>query len=159
MPYPKRSSKVLGKAERRISSLASIASSLDLGNGLTLQTYSSSIEATRQKLAAYNTTLSNLALLYDEMLEAEQRLADLNERMLMGVLTKYGRNSIEYEMAGGKRKRQRRTVKSVSTSDTEQPATAPSLTANTSVNSNANISANPDGNTSTNTSSNGQSAR
>lgn len=140
MPYPKRSSKVLGKAERRASSLASIAPSLDLGNGLTLQTYTSSIETTRQKVAAYNTTLSNLAQLYDEMMESEQRLSDLNERMLMGVLTKYGRNSIEYEMAGGKRKRQKRTVKSDATSEAEQPATetVPSLLASANGSTSAN---------------------
>lgn len=111
MPYAKRSSKVLEKAERRMSSLISIDTALDLGSGLTLQTYSSNIETVRQKLAAYNTILSNLTQLYNEMLESEQQLADLNERMLTGIVTKYGRNSTEYEMAGGKRKRQKRTTK------------------------------------------------
>jgi hypothetical protein len=116
MPYRKRSSPVLDKAERRLSSLKSIDSALDLGSGLTLQFYSDSIETARQRLAAYNTMLSNLTQTYNEMLAAEQILADLNMRMLTGVLTKYGKNSTEYEMAGGKRTKQKRSAKAAVTS-------------------------------------------
>ncbi len=108
MPYRKRSSPVLEKSERRAASIGSIDLNLDLGNGLTLPGYITSIEIVRQKVAEYNTMLSNVAQLYDEMMVAEQQLADLNTRMLAGVLTKYGRNSIEYEMAGGKRSKSKR---------------------------------------------------
>lgn len=111
MPFRKRSSPTVEKAERRLASLKSIDLSLDLGSGLTLQAYTNGIERARERLNTYNTMLSNLTQIYNEMLEAEQILADLNVRMLTGVLTKYGRNSTEYEMAGGKRTRQKRSVK------------------------------------------------
>lgn len=138
MPYAKRSSKVLEKAERRMSSLISIDTALDLGSGLTLQTYSSNIEIVRQKLAAYNTVLSNLTQLYNEMLESEQQLADLNERMLTGVVTKYGRNSTEYEMAGGKRKRQKRAAKSTPAASTNTGASTASTAPTSSVSATSN---------------------
>lgn len=36
------------------------------------------------------------------------KLKDLNERILTGVATKYGKNSTQYEMAGGKKKSERK---------------------------------------------------
>lgn len=138
MPYAKRSSKVLEKAERRMSSIMSIDAALDFGSGLTLQTYSSNIETVRQKLAAYNTILSNLTQLYNEMLESEQQLADLNERMLTGIVTKYGRNSTEYEMAGGKRKRQKRTAKSAPAASTNTGTSTASTASTSSVSATSN---------------------
>ncbi len=49
---------VLKKAKRRIAGLEAIAGALDLGNGLTIEKFSKTIEETHQKLAAYNTALS-----------------------------------------------------------------------------------------------------
>jgi hypothetical protein len=82
-----------------------------LGNGLTLPYYLEMIESTRQKLEAYNTALAQISRLYDEAIAAEALLTDLNERMFSGVLTKYGRNSIQYRMVGGKPRGRSRTTK------------------------------------------------
>jgi hypothetical protein len=45
---------------------------------------------------------------YTAMLEAEKSLQYLTEHMLIGVAWKYGKNSSEYEMAGGIRKSDRK---------------------------------------------------
>lgn len=104
----KRTSQVLEKAARRAASITSIDPNLDVSNGLTLFAYSSLIETMRNKENIYNTALSNLDKIYREMLETEQQLADMTEHILMGIGAKYGKSSVEYGMAGGVPKNQRR---------------------------------------------------
>jgi hypothetical protein len=104
----KRTSQVLEKAARRAASISSIDPNLDVSNGLTLFAYSSLIETMRNKENSYNTALSNLDKIYREMLETEQQLADMTEHILMGIGVKYGKSSVEYGMAGGVPKNQRR---------------------------------------------------
>ncbi|MBW4424792.1 MAG: hypothetical protein KME50_10145 [Nostoc desertorum CM1-VF14] len=104
----KRTSQVLEKAARRAASITSIDPNLDVSNGLTLFAYSSLIEVMRNKENTYNTALSNLDKIYREMLETEQQLADMTEHILMGIGAKYGKSSVEYGMAGGVPKNQRR---------------------------------------------------
>ncbi|BDI15262.1 hypothetical protein ANSO36C_10640 [Nostoc cf. commune SO-36] len=104
----KRTSQVLEKAARRAASITSIDPNLDVNNGLTLFAYSSLIETMRNKENSYNTALSNLDKIYREMLETEQQLADMTEHILMGIGAKYGKSSVEYGMAGGVPKNQRR---------------------------------------------------
>jgi len=117
MARRKRSSKVLEKASRRIASLRSISPNLNLGNGLTVETYTELITDLNDKLSTYNTVLSTVDKIYNDMLTAEQKLGDYSEHMLLGVATKFGKNSDEYEMAGGvkksDRKRSTRKVSSV----------------------------------------------
>jgi hypothetical protein len=108
MARRKRSSQVLEKAVRRASGINSIDPNLDVGNGLTLPAFLSLIETMRNKENAYNSALSQLDKLYREMLETEGQLADMAEHILMGVGTRYGKSSIEYGMAGGVPKNQRR---------------------------------------------------
>jgi hypothetical protein len=110
MARRKRSSRILDKAQRRIAGLKSIDLALNLGNGLTIQSFLTLIEETRQKLEAYNTALSMVDQTYNNALEAERSLSELSERMLIGVASKYGKSSNEYEMAGGARRYDRRRV-------------------------------------------------
>jgi hypothetical protein len=104
----KRTSQTLEKAVRRAASLSSISANLDLGNGLTLPAFSTLIETMRTRENAYNSALSNIDKLYREMLETESELGDMAEHMLLGVATRYGKSSVEYSMAGGVPKNQRR---------------------------------------------------
>ena len=99
---------MLEKAARRAAGINSIDPNLDLGNGLTLPAFSTLIETMRTRENAYNTALSNLDKLYREMLETERELGDMAEHMLLGVATRYGKSSVEYGMAGGVPKNQRR---------------------------------------------------
>ena len=108
MARRKRTSLVLEKAVRRAASINSIDPSLDLGNKLTLPAFSTLIETMRTRENAYNSALSSLDKLYREMLETEDELGDMTEHMLMAVGTRYGKSSVEYGMAGGVPKNQRR---------------------------------------------------
>ncbi|MCY7278068.1 MAG: hypothetical protein LH702_31115 [Phormidesmis sp. CAN_BIN44] len=108
MARRKRSSKVLEKADRRIASLRSINPDLNLGNGLTVDVYTTLITDMRDRLAAYNTVLSTVDKTYNDMLLIEQKLGDYSELLLLGVATKFGKSSDEYEMAGGVKKSDRK---------------------------------------------------
>lgn len=88
----------------RLSALKSIDSNLDLGNGLTVGMYEAQITDLRNKLNDYNTQLSLLDAQLNDVLESEKTLKDWSERMLAGVAAKYGKNSNEYEKAGGVKK-------------------------------------------------------
>ncbi|MEH2290301.1 hypothetical protein [Nostoc sp.] len=129
MARRKRTSVVLEKAVRRAASINSIDPRLDLGNGITLPAFSTLIETMRSKENTYNSALSSLDKLYREMLETESKLGDMTEQMLMAVGTRYGKSSIEYGMAGGVPKNQRRKVqreKSPTLND-EQPSFVASM--------------------------------
>ncbi|MEH2076938.1 MAG: hypothetical protein V7K57_21485 [Nostoc sp.] len=108
MARRKRTSLILERAVRRAASINSIDPNLDLDNGLSLPAFSTLIETMRSRENAYNTALSTLDKLYREMLETEDKLADMTEHMLMAVATRYGKSSVEYGMAGGIPKNQRR---------------------------------------------------
>jgi uncharacterized protein YoxC len=111
MTRRKRTSDILEKAEQRAASLKSIATTLDLGNDLTLSAYTSLIDDMRSKLATYNTILSEVDNACTDVADTEKVLRDLSEQMLMGVVTKFGKNSHEYGMAGGVRKVDRKRPK------------------------------------------------
>ncbi|MBD2260600.1 hypothetical protein [Pseudanabaena sp. FACHB-2040] len=117
MTRRKRSSLLLEKAERRASGMRSIDASLDLGNGMTLKSYQAALDSLRERQNRYNTLLSSIDQIYNELLEEERSLGELSENMLSAVKVKFGRNSTEYEMAGGvrrsERRRARRTVTEV----------------------------------------------
>ena len=104
MARRKRNSSVLERANRRIESLQSISVELDFGQGLTIQAYTMTINDLRSKLAAYNTALSTIDKLTDDVNNAEQAVITMSEKMLLGVGSRYGKTSPEYEMAGGARR-------------------------------------------------------
>ncbi|MEH2291964.1 hypothetical protein [Nostoc sp.] len=104
MARRKRNSSVLERGDRRIESLQSISVELDFGEGLTIQAYSTTINDLRSKLAAYNTALSSIDKLADDVKNAEQAVITMSEKMLLGVGSRYGKTSQEYEMAGGMRR-------------------------------------------------------
>ncbi|MDZ7970334.1 MAG: hypothetical protein RM368_36310 [Nostoc sp. DedSLP03] len=108
MARPKRNLRILSKAETRLASVKSINSSLDVGEGLSVKDYTGKIESLRQSLEAYNTTLSTIDVLLTHILENEQDLADYSEQILRGIAYKFGKNSYEYQMAGGIRKSDRK---------------------------------------------------
>jgi hypothetical protein len=104
MARKKRTSPEVDAAKIRAASLESIDAALDLGNGQTLASYNAAIAATEKQLNTYNTKLSELDEMLNNLEESETALADLSERMLAGVASKFGKNSTDYEKAGGKRK-------------------------------------------------------
>ncbi|MDZ8093895.1 MAG: hypothetical protein RM049_32920 [Nostoc sp. DedQUE04] len=107
MPRQKRTYRVLEKAELRIAGLKAIDPSMDFGDARNLQNVAQVIQQYRSKIDAYNTTLAVIDSYKSEMKELEKTLSDLSEKMLLGVAFKYGKDSYEYQMAGGVRKSDR----------------------------------------------------
>ncbi len=108
MARQKKLSPFLEGAQQRLNALSTIDPALDLGNGLTLAAYRAQVTSMQAKQDAYNALLSQADQAQNELLEAEKAIRDLSERMLAGVASKYGKDSSEYEMAGGTRKSERK---------------------------------------------------
>jgi len=108
MSRPKRSSRTLERADKRYASLQSIDDQLNLGEGLTLETYKQQIEDLRNHISAYNTILSSADRAANLVKTLESKVSSLSELMLLGVAARYGKDSDEYEMAGGTRKSERK---------------------------------------------------
>ncbi|MHC5825659.1 MAG: hypothetical protein ACYT04_59880 [Nostoc sp.] len=104
----KRDSRILSKAEIRLASIKSISPTLDVGESLNVKNYTDKIQNLRQFMEAYNTTLSTIDVLLTQISENERDLADYSEKILLGVAYKFGKNSHEYQMAGGTRKSDRK---------------------------------------------------
>ena len=101
MSLKTRGSDAVDKAQRRLALLKSIDENLDLGYGLTVEEYDRTIEATRTQLEVYNTLLSDVQEARDAVAKMDKALGEMSERMLTGVMTKFGRHSVEYTKAGG----------------------------------------------------------
>lgn len=101
----------LVKAETRASALESIDANLDLNNGLTLPDYNTQIADLQKKVSKYNTVLSQVDDLYNEVIAQIDVVNDWSERMLTGIASKFGKNSSQYEMAGGVKKDERKKPK------------------------------------------------
>ncbi|BAY73827.1 hypothetical protein NIES25_02350 [Nostoc linckia NIES-25] len=96
-------SRVLDKAELRAAGLKKIDPNLDFGNGCSLKNLTELIEKLRSKIDEYNKLLELIDASRIQILESEQKLKEMGERMLLGVAVKYGKDSCEYMMAGGVR--------------------------------------------------------
>lgn len=107
MGRTKRTSKALEKAAARANGLKAVGA-FDFGNGLNTAAFEQAVTDTRAKLDDYNQTLSLVDEKYNLLLAAEKSLQDLSERVLAGVAARYGKNSNEYELAGGVRKSERK---------------------------------------------------
>ena len=107
MSFKKRSSPTLDKAAERANNLAKIKPDLTLGS-LKLVDYQARVTAAQTALNDYNGLLTQADLASDQFDNLETELKDWNERMLTGIATEYGKDSPEYEAAGGVRKSERK---------------------------------------------------
>lgn len=101
----------LDKGRTRLAAVKSIDTALDLGNGITAALYEAQVTSLNTKLNTYNTNLSTIDDLYNDCIAQMAVVADWNERVLAGVASKYGKNSSQYEMAGGVKKSERKKPK------------------------------------------------
>lgn len=108
MPRKKRGSNTLDNAQRRVAGMKSIAPDLDLGDGLTVSHFTQQIELLQSQLGTYNEFLSFADRALSTVEDTERQLRNLSERMLIAVAARYGKDSYEYEMAGGTRKSERK---------------------------------------------------
>ncbi|WP_298906488.1 hypothetical protein [uncultured Nostoc sp.] len=111
MTQRKRNSIALNKAERRIEGMQTINSQLDFSNGFSIATYNTRVIELREKLAAYNQAQTIVDKTHNALIEAERELNIYTEQMLLNVASRYGKNSDEYEMAGGTRRSDRKKAR------------------------------------------------
>ena len=115
----RKSSRVIEKAQLRLQNIKAISPALDLGGGLTVASFDTAVERARGKLDEYNQALSAADQKYNDLLAEEKNIADVSARVLVGVAARFGKDSNEYEMAGGTRKSER---KRAARSDVDPPA-------------------------------------
>ncbi|MGB3671003.1 MAG: hypothetical protein WBG63_16270 [Phormidesmis sp.] len=107
----KTATAVVLKAKSRLQGLKDIDPKLDLGGGMTVAAFEKEVSAMLQKIESYNSMLNAADKVSNELEEMEKQLAYSSSRMLAGVVTRFGRNSSEYEMAGGVRTSDRKRKK------------------------------------------------
>lgn len=108
MPRRKTSSRTFSRAIKRLASVQSIDPNFDLGNGLNAYEFQNAINEVRTALDDYNTSLGIVDDKHNILKAKEKALDDWNERILVGVAAKFGKNSSQYEQAGGVRKSERK---------------------------------------------------
>lgn len=103
MAYKRKTSQHLAEAQERLANLKAIDPALDLGNGLTVTAFTTQMAAARTSLDAYNALLAQADAAGNNFKAAEKQLRTVSARYLAAVGVKYGKDSNEYEMAGGTR--------------------------------------------------------
>ncbi|PMB51728.1 hypothetical protein CEN39_13640 [Fischerella thermalis CCMEE 5201] len=107
MPRKKKTSPVLEKTEQRVIGFKSIDSNLDFGDSISLSYLTELTGQLRNKIDKYNMMLTALDTAKAEIETLEKTIRETSERLVSGVVLKYGKDSREYEMAGGVRKSDR----------------------------------------------------
>jgi hypothetical protein len=59
-------------------------------------------------LEGYNSLLAKVNVARADLFEGEKQLQYMSEDMLIGVASKYGKDSYEYKLAGGTRRSERK---------------------------------------------------
>jgi len=108
MARTKRTSAVSEAAKLRLAGLQSIDPLLDLGGGLTVASFKADIEDVDGELNTYNTMLSDVDQVSNRLDTKEDKLNDKSTRMLAAVGAHFGKDSDEYEKAGGTRTSERK---------------------------------------------------
>lgn len=104
----KKATKLMNDAATRLANCKKIDPNLDLGSGQTNAAFEGALDNAQNRLDIYNGTLALADQQLNEFTAAEKALKDINERMLIGIGARYGKDSDEYEMAGGVRKSERK---------------------------------------------------
>ena len=103
MAYKRRTSGVIQNAQTRAANLKAIGGTLNLGNGLTVVSLEAEIAAAQALLEAYNVKLAEADAAKNTLQAKEKELKTLSSRLLAAVGVVYGKDSNEYEQAGGTR--------------------------------------------------------
>lgn len=103
MTRKKKTSTVLEKTEQKVIGFKSIDSNLDFGDSISLNHLTQLTGQLRNQLDQYNMMLTALDSAKAEMKTLEKTIRKTSERLVSGVVFKYGKDSREYEMIGGVR--------------------------------------------------------
>lgn len=108
MGRARRVSPVLDKIQVRHANIKNIDPALDLGNGLTMPAFTTIMTTIQTNLSEYNQALASVDDKLNALVASEKVGMDLSERILAGIAARYGKDSSEYEQAGGVRKSERK---------------------------------------------------
>ena len=103
MAYQRRTSQVLAAARERSTNLKAIDPNFNLSENLSVDNLDSLIARTQTSLDSYNSLLAQADAAGNNVLNDEKEVRELSARLLAGVGAHYGKDSNEYEMAGGTR--------------------------------------------------------
>lgn len=103
MSRRKRSSRILEKAEFRVAGLKAIDPNIKFDDTYNLQNLTQLIDKFHNTLDDYNAAIAMIDSSRKKLDEMEKTLGQVSDKMLVGVGFKYGKNSTEYELAGGVR--------------------------------------------------------
>ncbi|OUL27170.1 hypothetical protein [Nostoc sp. 106C] len=127
MPRKKKSSSLLEKTEQRKIGFQTIDPNLNFGDSISLQHLTELTGQLREELYQYNRLLNSLDSAKDNIETLEKTIRETLERLVSGVVLKYGKDSREYELTGGVRKSDRirkATITRIkSNADSKAPAT------------------------------------
>ncbi|MBD2449072.1 hypothetical protein H6G76_18310 [Nostoc sp. FACHB-152] len=101
MPRKKRSSQILKKAEFRVAGLKAIDPNISFDDNCNLQNLTQLIEQFQKMLDDYNAAIAMIDSSKIKLDAMERTLSQVSDKMVVGVGFKYGKNSDEYELAGG----------------------------------------------------------
>ena len=107
MTRKKKSSAVLEKTEERMIGFRSIDANLNFDDSINLTHLTSLTTQLRDQVNQYNMLLAALDTAKGDMEILEKSIREISERMVSGIAFRYGKDSREYEMAGGVRKSDR----------------------------------------------------
>jgi hypothetical protein len=108
MGRQKRTSAVSEAAKLRLAGLQSIDPALDLGGGLTVTSFDADIKDVDADMNTYNKMLSDIDEFQNRVHTKEDKLNDKSTRFLAAVGARFGKDSDEYEKAGGTRTSERK---------------------------------------------------
>ncbi|MBD2355470.1 hypothetical protein H6G41_12745 [Tolypothrix sp. FACHB-123] len=100
MPRQKKTSSVLKKTEQQTIGFKSIDPNLDFGDSISLKQLTELTKELREELNQYNYLLNTLDLAKAKIETIEKSIRQTSERLVSGVVFKYGKDSREYEMLG-----------------------------------------------------------
>jgi hypothetical protein len=103
MGRTRRTSNVIEKATIRLNNLKSVSPTLDLGPGLNIIAFEQLIGNAQTALDDYNQAIAALDEKGNQLAAREKQTGEMSTRMLAGVGARHGKNSDEYEKAGGVR--------------------------------------------------------
>ena len=103
MAYRRRSSTVVDQAHQRIIGIKQITPVPTLPAGLSVAATEQKKQAVEALLTQYNGLLAQADQVLDQIVDGEKELRTLNTKLLTAIGLLYGKDSPEYEAAGGTR--------------------------------------------------------
>ncbi|MBD2337634.1 hypothetical protein H6G64_11635 [Calothrix sp. FACHB-156] len=101
MARKKRTSRIVEKAEFRVTGLKAIDPNIAFDNNYNLQNLTQLIQQFHSMLNEYHDAMAVIESSRTKLDEMEKTISNISDKMLAGVGFKYGKDSNEYELAGG----------------------------------------------------------